>query len=137
MKGNFLLRSAGLIYLISDLVYLRMHWVDTLILSVPVYVTIGGTKSRDDSYADLCHQLLETSIVDIVAAERDCSATIPGHYHRSVLRTEYIRNNLEWPLGNSRPSPFFPPRCNAIPPRSHATPPHKYAPTHNQELRGF
>ena len=90
MKGNFLLRSAGLIYLISDLVYLRMQWVDTLILSVPVYVTIGGTKSRDDSYADLCHQLLETSIVDIVAAERDCSATIPGHYHRSVLRTEYI-----------------------------------------------
>jgi hypothetical protein len=47
-------------------------------ISVPVYVTIGGTKSRDDSYADLCHQLLETSIVDIVAAETP--GAIPDYF---------------------------------------------------------
>ena len=58
--------------------------MDRSILLVPVYATIGGIKSRDDSYADLCHQLLKTLIVDIVAAVGNFSATILGRYHCSV-----------------------------------------------------
>lgn len=86
---------------------------------MPVYVTIGGTKSRDDSYADLCHQLTEHTLWILWLQKRDFSAIIPGHYHCSVLRTYEVI----WSGPEEFPTPTFL-LPNAIPPRLSKQIPH-------------
>lgn len=50
-----------------------------------MWLLVTPKRRRTNSYADLCHQLLKRSIVDIVAARGGCSTIIPDHNHFSAV----------------------------------------------------